>query len=88
MVTTHLYDGKKSLPLDIELYQHGNSLPEGKRRSKVQEKTYLSLRINRYTFPEALEAFRTAISFRFVSWLNQNRDVFIAYKASLGFIWA
>jgi SRSO17 transposase len=22
VVTTHLYDGKKSLPLDIELYQH------------------------------------------------------------------
>ncbi len=40
------------------------------------------------TFPEALEAFRTAISYRFVEWLNQNRDVFIAYKASLGLIWA
>jgi len=31
MVTTHLYDGKKSLPLDIELYQHASSLPEGKK---------------------------------------------------------
>lgn len=40
------------------------------------------------TFPEALEAFRTAISYRFVEWLNHNRDVFIAYKASLGYIWA
>lgn len=40
------------------------------------------------TFPEALEAFRTAISYRFVAWLNRNRDVFIAYKASLGFVWA
>jgi len=40
------------------------------------------------TFPEALEAFRTAISYRFVEWLNQNRDVFVAYKASLGFVWA
>ncbi len=40
------------------------------------------------TFPEALEAFRTAISYRFVEWLNHNRDVFIAYKASLGFVWA
>ncbi len=40
------------------------------------------------TFPEALEAFRTAISYRFVSWLNQNRDVFIAYKASSGLVWA
>jgi SRSO17 transposase len=30
-VTTHLYDGKKSLPLDIELYQHASSLPQGKK---------------------------------------------------------
>ncbi|MEM9276813.1 MAG: IS701 family transposase [Cyanobacteria bacterium P01_F01_bin.143] len=40
------------------------------------------------TFPEALEAFRTAMSYRFVQWLNQNIDVFTAYKASLGFVWA
>lgn len=40
------------------------------------------------TFTEALEAFRTAISFRFVKWLKENWDVFSAYKASLGFIWA
>ena len=40
------------------------------------------------TFPEALEAFRTAISYRFVQWLNQNCDVFTAYKASLGLVWA
>ena len=40
------------------------------------------------TFPQALEAFRTAISYRFVVWLDKNRDVFSAYKASLGFVWA
>jgi SRSO17 transposase len=40
------------------------------------------------TFTEALEAFRTAISFRFLDWLTHNRDVFAAYKASLGYIWA
>ncbi len=40
------------------------------------------------TFPEALEAFRTAMSFRFIEWLNHNRDVFIAYRASCGFVWA
>ena len=40
------------------------------------------------TFTEALAAFRTAMSFRFVEWLNHNRDVFFAYKAALGFIWA
>ncbi|MBD2744997.1 IS701 family transposase, partial [Coleofasciculus sp. FACHB-1120] len=39
-------------------------------------------------FIEALEAFRTAMSFRFVEWLNHNWDVFLAYKAALGFIWA
>ena len=40
------------------------------------------------TFVEALEAFRTAMSCRFVDWLTQNREVFVAYKASLGFVWA
>ena len=40
------------------------------------------------TFAEALEAFRTAISYRFVNWLIQNQDVFRSYKESLGFIWA
>ncbi|WP_422730588.1 hypothetical protein [Microcystis aeruginosa] len=40
------------------------------------------------TFVEALEAFRTAMSFRFFEWLTENRDVFAAYKASLGFVWA
>ena len=40
------------------------------------------------SFTEALEAFRTAMSFRFFDWLTHNREVFAAYKASLGFIWA
>ncbi|MDJ0772809.1 MAG: hypothetical protein QNJ49_05165 [Mastigocoleus sp. MO_167.B18] len=40
------------------------------------------------TFSEALEAFRTGISYRFVQWLNQNADVFASCKASLGFVWA
>lgn len=40
------------------------------------------------TFAEAIEAFRTAISFRFVEWLNQNRNVFAAYKLRRGLIWA
>ena len=40
------------------------------------------------TFTEALEAFRTAMSFRFMEWLNHNRDVFVAYKAQSGFVWA
>ncbi|MFN9671232.1 MAG: IS701 family transposase, partial [Microcystis sp.] len=40
------------------------------------------------SFVEALAAFRTAMSFRFFEWLTENRDVFAAYKASLGFVWA
>lgn len=40
------------------------------------------------TFPEALSSFRIAISFRFFNWLTHNRDVFAAYRASLGYIWA
>ena len=45
VVTTHLYDGKKSLPLDIELYQHANSLPEGKKDPKFQKKPELALKL-------------------------------------------
>lgn len=40
------------------------------------------------TFGEALEAFRTAMSFRFFQWLKDNVEVFAKYKKSLGFIWA
>jgi Transposase DDE domain len=40
------------------------------------------------TFTEALEAFRTAMSYRFFDWLTLNRDLFAFYKASLGYIWA
>ena len=43
MVTTHLYDGKKSLPLDIELYQHANSLPQGKKDIEFKKKLELAL---------------------------------------------
>jgi SRSO17 transposase len=40
------------------------------------------------TFTEALEAFRTAMSFRFFDWLSLNRDLFASYKASFGYVWA
>ena len=43
VVTTHLYDGKKSLPLDIELYQHSSSLPEGKKDPDFRKKPELAL---------------------------------------------
>jgi SRSO17 transposase len=47
VVTSHLYDGVKSLPLDITLYQHANSLFRGKTRSRIFEKTRDSLKFNR-----------------------------------------
>ena len=43
VVTTHLYDGKKSLPLDIELYEHPKSLKEGKESSWFTKKPDLAL---------------------------------------------
>ena len=36
----------------------------------------------------ALSAFRTAISYRFVSWLQENSDVFALHLANLGLVWA
>ena len=39
------------------------------------------------TFTDISLAFRTAISYRFVEWLDENIDVFTAHKESLGFIW-
>ena len=45
VVTTHLYDGRKSLPLDIELYQHANSLPSGKLDPEFEKKTELALKL-------------------------------------------
>lgn len=43
VVTTHLYDGKKSLPLDIELYQHASSLASGKKDIEFKKKPELAL---------------------------------------------
>ena len=40
------------------------------------------------TFTEALSAFRTAISYRFVGWLQENTDVFALHLNRLGLVWA
>jgi SRSO17 transposase len=45
LVTTHLYDGVKSLPLDVELYQHASSLPEGKQDPEFIKKPDIALRL-------------------------------------------
>ena len=46
VVTTHLYDGSKSLPLDIELYHHGDdSLPKGKEEPLFEKKHELGIKL-------------------------------------------
>ena len=45
VVTTHLYDGVKSLPLDAELYQHASSLPEGKEDREFVKKPDIALKL-------------------------------------------
>ena len=40
------------------------------------------------TFVEALAGFRIGGCLRFFVWLTDNGDVFAAYNASLGFVWA
>ena len=44
-VTTHYYDDKKSLPLDIELYQHSSSLPEGKKDKLFEKKPDIGIKL-------------------------------------------
>ncbi len=43
VVTSHLYDGKKSLPLDIELYKKADSLPEGKDDPEFKKKPEIAI---------------------------------------------
>jgi SRSO17 transposase len=46
VVTTHLYDdGSKSLPLDIELDHHGDSLPKGKQDPLFDKKPELGIKL-------------------------------------------
>ena len=42
-VTTHLYDGKKSVPLDIEIYQPASSLAEGKEDKEFKKKPEIAI---------------------------------------------
>jgi DDE superfamily endonuclease len=45
IVTTHLYDGVRSLPLDVELYQHADSLPLGKEDKDLVKKPDIALKL-------------------------------------------
>ncbi len=38
-------------------------------------------------FTETLEAFLTGVSYKFFSWLQENREIFVQHKVALGFIW-
>jgi hypothetical protein len=42
VVTTHLYDGTKSLPLDLELYRNAKVFTLRKTRQRISEKTPVS----------------------------------------------
>ena len=52
VVTTHLY-GSKSLPLHIELYHHGDSLPKGKQDPLVENKPELGIKLIDLTLSRA-----------------------------------
>lgn len=45
IVTTHLYDGVRSLPLDVELYQKADSFPEGKEEKDFIKKPDIALKL-------------------------------------------
>jgi SRSO17 transposase len=45
VVTSHLYDGKKSWPLDIELSQKADSLPEGKADPEFKNKPEIAINL-------------------------------------------
>jgi SRSO17 transposase len=45
VVTTHLYDGSKSLPLYIELYDYSDSLPKGKQDPLFENKPELGIKL-------------------------------------------
>ena len=45
IVTSHLYDGKKSLPLDIELSKKADSLPEVKEDPEFKKKPEIAINL-------------------------------------------
>lgn len=49
IVTTHLYDGVRSLPLDVELYQKSSSLPDGKEDQEFVKKPDLAIKLVKKT---------------------------------------
>ncbi len=39
------------------------------------------------TFAKTVEAFLTGVSYNFLSWLQNNMELFAEHKANRGFIW-
>jgi hypothetical protein len=67
-------------PQNREMSVLWHKLTGGLRRRWATNRLQLFLKLR--------QSFRTAISYRFVNWSNHNRDVFSAYKATLGFVLA
>ena len=44
-VTTHYYDGKKSFPIEIKLYQHSSSLAKGKDDELFKKKPDIGIEL-------------------------------------------
>ena len=44
-VTTHYYDGKKSFPLELKLYQHSSSLAKGKDDELFKKKPDIGIEL-------------------------------------------
>ena len=45
VVTTHLYDGTKSLPLDLEIYRKASNFEEGKKDPKFKKKPTIAIEL-------------------------------------------
>ena len=45
VVTTHLYDGTKSLPLDLEIYRKASDFEEGKKDPKFKKKPTIAIEL-------------------------------------------
>ena len=44
-VTTHLYDGRKSLPLDLEIYQKASDFEQGKKIPHFRKKAEIAIEL-------------------------------------------
>ena len=44
-VTTHLYDGRKSLPLDLEIYQKASDFEQGKEDPHFRKKAEIAIEL-------------------------------------------